>query len=62
MTNWFTDFIELDQALLEEDDFEDHTLVIMWSKEGRVIGLEFDVCDTRTICLLCGNGTDCCTC
>jgi len=34
MTNWFTDFIELDQALLEEDDFEDHTLVIMWSKEG----------------------------
>jgi len=34
MTNWFTDFIELDQALLEKDDFEDHTIVIMWSLEG----------------------------
>jgi len=34
MTNWFTDFIELDLALLEEDDFEDHHITIMWSKEG----------------------------
>ena len=62
MTNWFTDFIELDDALLEEDDFEDYHITIMWSKEGRVIGLEFDICDTRTRCVLCGNGTDCCTC
>jgi hypothetical protein len=62
MTNWFTDFIELDHALLEKDDFVPHELVIMWSKEGVVIGLEFDICDIRTICLLCGNGTDCCTC
>lgn len=54
--------IEDDDALLEEDDFVPHHLVIMWSKEGGVIGLEFEICDTRTICLLCGNGTDCCTC
>ncbi len=24
--------------------------------------LDFDICDIRTICLGCGNGTDCCTC
>ena len=46
----------------EPDDFEDLHLVIMWCREGGVIGLEFDICDTRTICLLCGNGTDCCVC
>jgi len=34
MTNWFTDFIELDNALLEEDDFQDYHITIMWSKEG----------------------------
>ena len=59
---WFTDIIEVGEALLEEDDFVPHHIVIMWSKEGGVIGLEFDICDIRTICLLCGNGTDCCTC
>jgi hypothetical protein len=62
MNRWFSDFIEVGEALLEEDDFEDRHVVIMWCKEGGVIGLEFDICDIRTICLLCGNGIDCCTC
>jgi hypothetical protein len=46
----------------EEDDFEDRHLVIMWCRKGGVIGLEFEICDTRVICMLCGNGTDCCVC
>jgi hypothetical protein len=46
----------------EPDDFEDMHIVIMWCREGGVIGLDFDISDVRTICMLCGNGTDCCVC
>jgi len=53
---------EKGQALLEEDDFQEHHLVIMWCRKGGVIGLDFDICDIRVVCLLCGNGTDCCVC
>ena len=62
MNRWHCEILEVGEALLEEDDFVPRHIVIMWSKEGGVIGLEFDICDIRTICLLCGNGTDCCTC
>jgi len=62
MNRWHCEILEVGEALQEEDDFVPHHIVIMWSKEGGVIGLEFDICDIRTICLLCGNGTDCCTC
>ena len=59
--NWFTDFFELSD-IDGEDDFQQHYITINFRPDGSIAGLHFDICDIRTICLQCGNGTDSCTC
>jgi hypothetical protein len=44
------------------DDFEDMQITLHFRTDGSLIGLCFDICDIRTICLMCGNGLDCCVC
>jgi hypothetical protein len=44
------------------DDFEDVHIALHFRSDGSLIGLVFDVCDIRTICLECGNSLDCCVC
>mgnify|MGYP005822135575 FL=1 len=60
---WWTPELEW-PALSEwyDDDFEDHYITIHFREDGSVIGLVFDICDTRVVCLACGNGIDCCVC
>ena len=44
------------------DDFEDFHIALHFRSDGSLIGLCFDVCDVRAICLVCGNSLDCCVC
>jgi len=44
------------------DDFEEFHIALHFRRDGYLIGLCFDICDVRTICLECGNSLDCCVC
>jgi len=44
------------------DDFEEFHIALHFRRDGYLIGLCFDICDIRTICLECGNSLDCCVC